>query len=113
MATEPVHMIVSEAGRLIEIQIRSRLQHFWAELSEKLSDVFDPAIKYGGGAEEVRRLLDGASRSVAKYEEAEAKFGSGLGLLALAGVREELEQSLIDLIGALERQGDKADDLPN
>jgi uncharacterized protein YdcH (DUF465 family) len=47
------------------------LQHLWAELSETLSDVHDPEIKYGGGPEMDRELLARASRSVARLEEFE------------------------------------------
>jgi putative GTP pyrophosphokinase len=40
-----VHVIAEMHRKPIEIQIRSRLQHLWAELSEKASDVVDPTIK--------------------------------------------------------------------
>jgi len=50
-----VHVIAFVTGTPVEIQIRAALQHHWAELSEKLSDLFDPAIKYGHGGEELRR----------------------------------------------------------
>lgn len=61
-------MIVEMSGKLIEVQIRTSLQHLWAELSEKLSDTIDPKIKYGGGDEEVRQTLDRASELVARCE---------------------------------------------
>ena len=38
-----VHVIVKVDQKAVEIQIRTRLQQLWAELSEKLSDVIDPA----------------------------------------------------------------------
>ena len=41
-----IHVIVRHEEKLVEIQVRTSLQHVWAELSEKMSDVFDPAIKY-------------------------------------------------------------------
>jgi putative GTP pyrophosphokinase len=59
-----VHVIAGVAGKSVEIQLRTALQHSWAEMSEKLSDVLDPAVKYGGGPAEVRQALD-------------AKFGVG------------------------------------
>src|SRR5262245_46773962 len=34
-----VHVVVNHSGKAIEIQIRTTLQHLWAELSEKFSDV--------------------------------------------------------------------------
>lgn len=44
-----VHLVVSTDSKTVEVQVRTHLQHVWAELSEKLSDVVDAAIKYGGG----------------------------------------------------------------
>ena len=52
-----VHVIVNTRGKLIEIQVRTALQHLWAELSEKFSDVIDPAIKYGAGVKRYRVSL--------------------------------------------------------
>ncbi len=61
-----VHMVVRHAGKRVEIQIRSRLQHLWAELSERAADVLDPAIKYGGGDKEVRDHIDQIAEVVIK-----------------------------------------------
>lgn len=66
-----VHVIVQIAGKLIEIQVRSSMQHAWAELSEKFSDRVDPAIKYGGGPQGLQQALASASDSVATIEEQE------------------------------------------
>ena len=52
-----VHVIVDLKGKLIEIQVRTSLQHLWAEMSEKASDIVDPGIKYGSANEEVPSLL--------------------------------------------------------
>lgn len=46
-----VHVIASVHEKLVEVQIRTSLQHLWAELSEKFADVYDPHIKYGKGDE--------------------------------------------------------------
>jgi putative GTP pyrophosphokinase len=56
-----VHLIVKLGEHSIEIQIRTQLQHLWAELSEKFSDGFDPAIKYGGGPAEIKEFLKALS----------------------------------------------------
>lgn len=69
-----VHVIVQHSGKLIEIQVRTELQHLWAELSEKFSDIIDPAIKYGGGDEGFRLLLIEASLMVTKYELLEERL---------------------------------------
>lgn len=63
-----VHVIPKISGRVVEIQVRTEMQHHWAELSEKLSDVLDPAIKYGGGAEDIRKTLTVVSKAVAENE---------------------------------------------
>jgi putative GTP pyrophosphokinase len=52
-----VHIIVKIDSMSVEIQVRSRLQHSWAEMCEQLADRFDPMIKYGGGSEEVKANL--------------------------------------------------------
>lgn len=70
------HIIVMISGKLIEIQVRSRLQHLWAELSEKLSDVIDPSIKYGGGGEQIRQMLTELSGFVAEIEVRERLMAS-------------------------------------
>ena len=64
-----IHIIAELSGMPIEIQVRSSLQHLWAELSEKSSDVLDPTIKYGGGPDEWRSFLTKNSEIVASYEE--------------------------------------------
>ena len=63
-----VHIIVRPKKRPIEIQVRTALQHLWAELSEKTADTFGIEIKYGGGRKTFREALDGASQTVANFE---------------------------------------------
>lgn len=72
-----VHVIVNSRGKLIEIQVRTELQHLWAELSEKLSDVKDPAIKYGGGDEDFQRMLTVASTAATQLESLETQLADG------------------------------------
>ena len=68
-----VHIIAEISGKPIEIQVRSFLQHLWADVSEKSSDVLDPTIKYGGGPDQWRNFLTRSSEVVAAYEVAEAR----------------------------------------
>lgn len=63
-----VHVIAFVDDVPVELQVRTELQHRWAELSEKMSDVFDPGIKYGGGSESVRARLTAASQVIADNE---------------------------------------------
>lgn len=64
-----VHIIARISEKLVEIQVRTPLQDLWAEFSEKLSDTFDPSIKYGGGQEQIRQVLTQLSGFVAAIEE--------------------------------------------
>jgi ppGpp synthetase/RelA/SpoT-type nucleotidyltranferase len=80
-----VHVIVTHGEKLVEIQVRTSYQHVWAELSEKLSDVFDPTIKYGGGDETLIQWLAHWSGVVQKEEDVER---------ALAGVQQQLDELL-------------------
>lgn len=66
-----VHVVVTEEGKPIEIQVRTELQHRWAEVSEKLSDVVDPSIKYGGGEGRIPSLLSEISELIAAAEQKE------------------------------------------
>ena len=66
-----VHIIVNVKGQAIEIQVRSLLQHLWAEFSEKVSDVLDPSIKYGGGEEDIKELLQESTLLMTRIEDIE------------------------------------------
>jgi len=69
-----VHVIARCDNKLIEIQVRTALQHLWAELSEKFSDVVDSAIKYGGGDKTSQSILAKLSSLVADEESNEMQF---------------------------------------
>lgn len=69
-----VHTIILVNGKSIEIQVRSSLQHLWAEFSEKLADIIDPSIKYGGGDDDIRDLLQGNAGLVTRIEEIELQI---------------------------------------
>ncbi len=113
-----VHMIVQISKALIEVQIRTEHQHLWAELSEKLADTIDPAIKYGGGTARVRDELASLSDVVAQLDEIEMQVDKitsrlgrtpeqeeGLGMLEEA--RSGLRDGIRDLIlSAEELTGD-------
>ena len=40
-----VHIIATARNKPVEIQVRTELQHLWAQLSEKMADARDPMIK--------------------------------------------------------------------
>jgi ppGpp synthetase/RelA/SpoT-type nucleotidyltranferase len=92
-----VHVIVKTHGKLIEVQVRTSLQHLWAEVSERSADLLDPAIKYGGGPQWWQDILENVSRRVADLEKAEKVLAdptSGVGDLAktCAALRRKIAQ---------------------
>ncbi len=66
-----IHLVATINGRKVEIQLRSELQHLWAEISEKLSDTLGSSIKYGQGDSEALQLLSNLSHAIDKVEEEE------------------------------------------
>ncbi len=99
-----VHVVVRYGTKLIEVQVRTGLQQLWAEFSEKLSDVEGPAIKYGGGDEKSRELLETVSDLVITIESGETEDQ----LKEWASVnRPNIEARLRDGITRLENQRGK------
>ena len=64
-----VHVIVWKDGRPVEIQVRTRLQHAWAELSEKIADEHGHEIKYGKGDDRARVFLMRLSAATEELEK--------------------------------------------
>ena len=69
-----VHAIIKINEKPIEVQIRTLIQHKWAELSEKLSDKINPLIKYGRGDKNSLKLLRNYSNLTQSYEKIERKI---------------------------------------
>ena len=66
-----MHIIATAQSRPVEIQVRTELQHLWAQLSERLSDARGSAIKYGGGDPDIRQRLSEMSDLIGSYEDLE------------------------------------------
>jgi putative GTP pyrophosphokinase len=64
-----IHVVAKVGGLPVEIQVRTELQHAWAEVSEKLADVYGIGLKYGGGPPEIRRVLDAYSEVISTFEQ--------------------------------------------
>lgn len=60
----------------MEIQVRTLLQHRWAEYSEKLADRLGFELKYGSGPEEARSILSDSSELIAENEKLELEVVS-------------------------------------
>jgi len=81
--------------RPIEIQIRTEDQQLWAQLSERLSDSIDRAIKYGGGDSVTQKLLTAFSSGFENIEELEMQRDT-------AGAARNLKQVLRELLELVE-----------
>jgi ppGpp synthetase/RelA/SpoT-type nucleotidyltranferase len=113
-----VHVVVALEGVLVEIQVRTLLQHTWAELSEKLSDLINPSIKYGGGSDQLRESLDNASRIIGREEDLERGVAQSSGSAAerlrheLKMFREGMNSDLQTVIRELTEPHASDHDLP-
>lgn len=67
-----IHLVATIENRKVEIQLRTELQHLWAEISEKISDLVGPSIKYGVGDESQIQLLQNLSIAVERVETEES-----------------------------------------
>jgi ppGpp synthetase/RelA/SpoT-type nucleotidyltranferase len=98
-----VHLISTVRNRPIEIQVRTELQHLWAQLSERLSDAFDPTIKYGGGNPQHQTLLSNASELIGKLEDSELRPGTGERAREFAQMKPKLRESMKRILQSVER----------
>lgn len=54
-----VHFTIrASTDQLVEVQLRTEIQHTWARLTERMAAIVDPALKYGGGPVHERQILD-------------------------------------------------------
>lgn len=99
-----VHVIVRERGLPVEVQVRTDLQHVWAELSEKLSDTYGSELKYGGGPQEVRQVLDPYSRIIREFEEhLDVSAMDAWTGLRVAELRSNIRRTMVELTDFLRR----------
>jgi putative GTP pyrophosphokinase len=94
-----VHVVLRPRKRPIEVQVRTVLQHLWAEFSEKAADTYGIEVKYGGGHKTIRNALDSASELVANFERLEPKreqFGN-----ELTKLRSEIESNLLKFLAVM------------
>jgi ppGpp synthetase/RelA/SpoT-type nucleotidyltranferase len=70
-----LHLIADVDGSLVEIQVRTRLQHAWAEAFEKLADATGRGIRYGAqpDSEQAARVIELMMRISAASSRLEAQ----------------------------------------
>lgn len=110
-----IHLIATALSVPVEIQIRTELQDLWAQVSERMGDVFGRAIRYGGPPLPTSDPEQDASRAalVSVHRERIAEEIAALEALLLRVHRLQAEQvhgrqrieALLYKIEALERQG--------
>ncbi|HUI43565.1 MAG TPA: hypothetical protein VL523_16510 [Terriglobia bacterium] len=96
-----VHLIPIFRNRAVEIQVRTELQHLWAQLSERLSDAVDPAIKYGGGDARTQSMLFNISNAIEALETWELRGAGAGGARDVAERKQQLGGLLKGLIALL------------
>ena len=97
-----IHVIVQSTDLPVEVQLRTDLQHIWAEVSEKLSDAYGIALKYGGGPAVIRSTLDSYSDLVARFEE---NLDSDVGQHEkVQELRIDIKRAMLDVTVALEQK---------
>jgi ppGpp synthetase/RelA/SpoT-type nucleotidyltranferase len=104
-----VHVLPRIDGHSVEIQVRTRIEDQWAELSEKLADLFGIEVKYGGGPAEIRDFLDRYSSVIALISRGEAQSRRLLDELHAA--EPQLKSEMVEepeMVKKLERQLDEA-----
>jgi putative GTP pyrophosphokinase len=97
-----VHVVVQDTEFPVEVQLRTDLQHVWAELSEKLADAFGMDTKYGGGPASIRTTLDSFSEFIADFEQ-NLDIDGERSELALK-VKRMIRQAMTSFIAAVRQQ---------
>ncbi|HEY0380963.1 MAG TPA: RelA/SpoT domain-containing protein [Candidatus Elarobacter sp.] len=88
-----VHFIVAWEGKPYEIQLRTRLQHAWAQTVERLSDNKYPDLKYGKDYGQLSTVLvEGHSDLIRKVEEVELRVFQNRSRDSVQGDNAELGQ---------------------
>ena len=59
-----MHLVVSEDAHWVEVQVRTELEHLWAQLCELVSDRVGLEFKYGVGRADLREWINGLSAAV-------------------------------------------------
>ena len=115
-----IHVVVFEEGTPVEVQIRTKIQDTWAQITEKLGDAWGRGLRYGLGPDQpdlpvdpanpdsvtrgkVVETLAAVSETVAQIEEAEfqiVKLSS-----TLAGQKDTAQTQMDRLLASVSNLG--------
>jgi Region found in RelA / SpoT proteins len=115
-----VHVVVFEEGTPVEIQIRTKIQDTWAQITEKLGDAWGRGLRYGLGPDQPELPVDPAnpdsvtrgnvidslatfSDSVAQIEESEYKIAKLN--MTLAGNKAKAQTTMDRLLASVSKLG--------
>ncbi len=109
-----VHVLVRLDDVRIEVQVRTQLQHLWAELSEKFADRVGRHVRYGGAPSgeterEAFELLQTVATNIDEMERGDCQLKQMLAELAMT--RDQLRDQLTvvrDLIPTSEPLNEEA-----
>jgi putative GTP pyrophosphokinase len=106
-----VHVIVNVNGRLVEIQVRTALQHLWAEFSEKVAETVNAGVKYGEGPALIKNTLHATSHLIDVLEKDE-KLSSEENIKSRPIIRKSISDLFQTFLrGMIKSKGQN--DLPN
>lgn len=92
-----VHVIVLSDGRNVEIQVRTELQHLWAQVFERLADWLGRGIRYGHSSARTTPLPDTwqrVSEATAEIEELDRKVAKYPDEIELVSRQSELKAKM-------------------
>lgn len=100
-----LHLVVREHGRCVEVQIRTELEHLWAQLCELVADRVGLDFKYGSGRQDLRVWMQRLSDAVDAIERNATVPGVKLLPVSdspdMAPNRDNLTQALKGLVALL------------
>lgn len=102
-----VHVIVEVDECLVEVQVRTPLQHAWADVFERLADATDRRIRYGAVPldDEARSIYGDLLRMSALFRDFEDRTVQiEAGIVEIDGLRERIKGGPIPSRGSPERR---------
>lgn len=97
-----VHVVVFVDSTPVEIQIRTKLQDMWAQISEKLGDLWGRGLRYGQGPDMPDALADPAGKGGITRRELVTSLGTLADSIATMEDRERMLAVMLHELHELE-----------